>query len=592
MNHEKNLNIFVPEFEGRQPEIYRPLGVDIFFGDYKGAEERRFLVKEIETIFKKIEDPEMEIEEARKQGLVTTSEIVDLYNNFSGFIGESLPNSRLILYLPFQLIPDLNGTGSKPDNLMAAEKKFAEVYRESWIRLLFVNDVRADFYNGDILEPGLGNPEKVRKAAHLASEILKKGIMSREDVDLIMGINSTDILLCKNLTEGLSTTEELVKNTEGFNLEEFKNELKVVDEKYGFGLRRIDFVSLEEKYKTTNPDTEISKQRAAWLRKAERRDIFEKYAVQIIDFSLIENLINTGNEDNILLALKALFNQSEVDPRSKLIIESMWQKGFGQFDETIITGINCWYRKKIISSEYAQQLGIKLPDLSQIFPVDLEKSKNPEFKMFLNMVEEIKKDPVLMKNIFPTVLVFGSIAKGYSGMGSDVDMGIFFRPEVNFEDREKIISRLRTIRGLDNIGRICEIWTKKNENKLKVKSIPGNLWGILGPKKIQFVFNGIWFGQSEETEKLRQDLMESYFHLSSLGDKKESARYILLNELESDLLQYRLMHKGYRKFYPDRVKSEIKRNKLIDGNSTFWDPEFRRVATKLFLARVFLPDLS
>ena len=596
MTPENKLNSFASEFEGRQPEIYRPLSVDVFFGDYKGAEERRSLVKKFETIFKKIEDPEMEIEEARNRDLVATNEVIDLYNNFSDFIGESLPNSRLILYFPFQLIPNLNETGNKPDDLIEAEKRFAEVYKESWIRLLFVSDVRADFCDGDILEPGLGNPEKVRKAAHLASEILRRGIILKEDIDMIIELNSTDELLCRNLNEGLVTTEGLIKNDreniKSFNLEEFRNELKAVDEKYGFGLKRINFVSLEEKYKSISPDTEISKQRAVWLRKVERKEVFEKYAAEITDFDLIDSLIKTGEVDNILLALKAMFNRNEVDIRSESLIESIWQKRFEEFDETIITGVNCWYRKKIISAEYSQKLGIKLPDLSQIFPLDLEKSKNPEFKMFLDIVEEIKKDPILVKNIFPTVLLFGSMPKGYASIGSDIDIAVFFRPGIEFEDRDKIMSRLRTIRGLNNIGRICEIWTKEDEGKIKIKSIPGNLWGILGLEKIQFVFNGIWFGGSEETEKLRQDLMERYFNLSGLGDKKDSARYILLNELESDILQYRLMHKGYRKFYPDGVKPEIKKNRLINGNSTFWDPDFRRIATKLFLGRVFLPDLS
>ena len=39
-------------------------------------------------------------------------------------------------------------------------------------------------------------------------------------------------------------------------------------------------------------------------------------------------------------------------------------------------------------------------------------------------------------------------------------------------------------------------------------------------------------------------------------------------------------------------KQGTKNSDLIDWKSDYWDPGYRRIATKLFLSRVFLPDLS
>jgi hypothetical protein len=50
------------------------------------------------------------------------------------------------------------------------------------------------------------------------------------------------------------------------------------------------------------------------------------------------------------------------------------------------------------------------------------------------------------------------------------------------------------------------------------------------------------------------------------------------------------MHKGFRRSYP---QTNDKRKMVeIDFASDFFEPEYRQIATLLYVSRVFLPDLN
>jgi hypothetical protein len=71
-----------------------------------------------------------------------------------------------------------------------------------------------------------------------------------------------------------------------------------------------------------------------------------------------------------------------------------------------------------------------------------------------------------------------------------------------------------------------------------------------------------------------------------------SARSAYLEEIERDMLQYRLMHKGYERHYPPYGGINTPHADLIDGKSTFWDSGYRQTAIRLFASQVFLPKIS
>ena len=81
-------------------------------------------------------------------------------------------------------------------------------------------------------------------------------------------------------------------------------------------------------------------------------------------------------------------------------------------------------------------------------------------------------------------------------------------------------------------------------------------------------------------------------YLSTVDKNK---RINWLRQLELEALQYRLMHKGYSRFYPLNAMAETTKTQnsfLIDSESAFWDSGYRRLATKLFISRVFLPAIE
>ncbi len=52
------------------------------------------------------------------------------------------------------------------------------------------------------------------------------------------------------------------------------------------------------------------------------------------------------------------------------------------------------------------------------------------------------------------------------------------------------------------------------------------------------------------------------------------------------------MHKGYRHFFPKKGNLETEHSDNVDSDSAFYDSGYRRLATQLFINRVFLPQLS
>ncbi len=139
------------------------------------------------------------------------------------------------------------------------------------------------------------------------------------------------------------------------------------------------------------------------------------------------------------------------------------------------------------------------------------------------------------------VLVTGSRLKGYGTQNSDWDI---FRLE-NLENAE-------TMR-------------------------PGS------PRAAALYFNAIWLGGDnvQNLDEIAVSKVSEYFGRS---DRKMS-----IERLEQDLLQYRLLHKGYKLFHPE-YRSVAEFYPEIDGNCPFYNDEYRRIATELYAKYVFIPQ--
>lgn len=137
-------------------------------------------------------------------------------------------------------------------------------------------------------------------------------------------------------------------------------------------------------------------------------------------------------------------------------------------------------------------------------------------------------------------LIGGSRAKGYSSGNSDFDIWYF------------------DIRDLERID----------------------------PNLAHFVFDTFWVSFDPEIEQKRAKVVAKYLRLPA----NSNIRRDCLIRLESDLLQFRLMHKGFPYAYGADLSKAMQKFKDIDGSSAFYDIRYRRTASILYAKYVFLPQ--
>ena len=127
-----------------------------------------------------------------------TTEILDLEfcKLLANFLEEDPHHRRLILYLPFELIP--------PRTLQT--EHFFTSYMRCWRELLQESDVRANFVDGNILEPELApyGQKMVKKAAHLIPQLIRKGFISEAEIVALTN-NTLDTTLKESIADALST---------------------------------------------------------------------------------------------------------------------------------------------------------------------------------------------------------------------------------------------------------------------------------------------------------------------------------------------------------------------------------------------------
>ena len=93
-----------------------------------------------------------------------------------------------------------------------------------------------------------------------------------------------------------------------------------------------------------------------------------------------------------------------------------------------------------------------------------------------------------------------------------------------------------------------------------------------------------WMGQNEdEVTRAQHDAAINYISLDR--ETKEHC----LSRMEMDLLQFRLMHKGFPAAHRYDCALETKQYESIDGASAFYDDRYRKLATKIFVKYLWLP---
>jgi len=242
-----------------------------------------------------------------------------------------------------------------------------------------------------------------------------------------------------------------------------------------------------------------------------------------------------------------------------------------------------WKKQKAVQPHQLSIIGDR--HLAGPFSKNLELME--EMRDIEKMVASVESNPELSKFIYPVAAIFGSRFNGYGEKNADIDIAIFVRPGTSFSNRARLQKLLKETFAHEKIknDEIIEFWLIKKGDRLQVCDFAE--WDVsLGERYwTHILFGGAWVGSDDAMRGLREKLLIPYMY-----DDGE-ARRLYLEDLEQSTLQYRLMHKGYERFFPPYGGIHTKHSDEIDGKSIFWDSGFRQLATRLFISRVFLPKI-
>ncbi|MEK7585608.1 MAG: hypothetical protein AAB455_03810, partial [Patescibacteria group bacterium] len=189
---------------------------------------RTSLAQALADVFDQLAPKNLDIKEAVGSGQLESRKVIRAYHELAALLESDSESRRLILYLPFEFLPQGSWfLGS--DSLAQAATRLNRVYLKRWYELLWFSDVRENFVEGDVLEPGLRSVplRRVVKAAHLVPKLVERGLLSVAEVKKLIEANRGNIL-------GDSLTEAaLVLNDLGLmpahDLEGIKTKAAIID---------------------------------------------------------------------------------------------------------------------------------------------------------------------------------------------------------------------------------------------------------------------------------------------------------------------------------------------------------------------------
>jgi len=543
-------------------------------------------------------------------GTISNEEAADLYESLADFL-EDTANDRLILYLPFELLPD-HTWNPRCTALSRALKRFVHAYTEGWTRLLSVSDVRANFTDGDVLEEemrGTSPLKRVVKAAHLIPKLIEKGLISLPYIERLIEDNRGNILEA-SIADTLPVLADLGFIEKSTAQNQYENANVSLQFTTAWSIDQLSQLSTMLRSNIERANTtlaqEITPARAHWLMKENERKVTEAYALSMAQMihtgslafcELKEFLFSQKNIRATITAIIAARKAVEQNARAHRkkanairdacadFFKNAWDDNNPDICDAITVTLSRWHTLGIIDRSLLDMYHIPPVRFDAPFSMIRTQIKS-EIEEALTAVEIIHKDPALSSFLYPALILFGSRIKGYGAASADLDLAVFVKPDIPIEKRVEVQQLLKRIRGGKyREGKALEFWLEQRNNAtLSVRDFP-NPDTMLGDSTLAHVLlQGVWCGNNSSVKKLYEKLLIPYL-------RKQSTRCIWLEEMERDTLQYRLMHRGYARFFPEVGGIHTIHSGSIDSKSMFWDSGYRRLATKLFVEKVFLPQL-
>lgn len=569
-----------------------------FFGDPTVQEVcklRKNLILHLDQIYSSIEDPQLDIAEALELQLIEENGMASFYDSVSSLLELDTHSERLILYFPFELLPLQLSIYSQ--KLTRSIERFRSVYTAKWRLLLSREDFRANFVDGDISEEGLetGDVPMVVKAMHLIPSLIHKKIISYQDVLELLRNNPGTVQeesiedILPFLTSRIIRTETSTNlNSTNFKIiiQSFSNELSILETR-----------------KTTTPT-----KREAWKFKRDSAKLFDTYSDELA-------LVLIGRSDLIPLMF-SFVDVEQTDDIEQLVLLSLSKaiEKLAKAERTkakeIYDAARNRYKKilpnlspklsELLESRLSRLSVLKIADQLDLGLVGIEYpnvEKDPQensttVEIYTKIAAAFMSSVELSEFVFPVIIACGSRVKGYSTNDADTDFVVFVRPSTGWHEREKVQHLINEV--LASIGvseKPVEFWLKENGADLRIIDNPtgDRLMGSSVFTHLLFVCP--WIGDEVMVRMLYEKLLAPYLHYEGEEFYGQPIRELWLEEIERASLQYRLMHKGYHYLYPE-LRSNNVPDEMIDSQGAFWDPGYRRIATKIFLRDVFLPHIQ
>ena len=590
---------------------------------------RRNLSLKLDELFSRLPRPTVDVTRAVDSMKISGNALTVLYESLTEFFENDKRNARLILYLPFELLPARTWKPQSPD-LVASIERFISAYMRCWKELLEETDVKANFADGNILEPELSpNGQKmVRKAAHLIPILLKKGYILMADITSLVK-NCSDEILKNSIADtlpylaklGLVTDEEQkqfpdwalsIKNTNPKNIFAYSEEK---DREWFFKLQEEAKFELKKMDMRLARDLErgYPKARALWERIDKEEKLISEYANQIARMLAINTLTPEDAMQYLSPAKEKISRLAAIRGIGKaieLIAENDFEKASRSISayentvrnlclpnsledkEEITSMLSRLFQLGLIDEAYINSFGLVLPKLNASFSDDRERIKT-EILEFAPAVRLLTTDPVAREFLHPFAIFYGSFLKGYARSNADLDVAVFVKSGITVTKREKIQDCLRKIFSHERIkGRVVEYWLEKKNEMLGVRDFTNPDVYLADRTWIHLLFASIWMGEENAIKNVYEKLLPGFLYSGGKVLEGRDARTLWLGEMEREVLQYRLMHKGYFRLNPRQGGIDSDGARGLDPQSAFWDSGYRRLAAMLFIKRVFLPQLE
>lgn len=571
----------------------------------KQLRTRKTLNDQLNDILNSLPQSGISLESAINQGYFSEKQVEEIYTSLSDLLEFDQDYERILLYLPFEFLPRQNWFPVN-EKLQRAVERFKRVYMKIWKSLLSVYDVRANFVDGDVMEDQhrVGDFPRVVKAAHLIPKLVEKGLMRIEDI--IALIKESDDQILKS---SIADTFPTLNYTRALTAKGSKVELRP---------RAITFSSIQDELREkfsrikATDHGEITERRRLWLkRKAEREvvrylgnDVSDAITRDVFSDNLLTNFlaagVNIASQQVLVEGIrKAIESTALIDLskarilyeryREKLLI--LWEKDVPEIRETLLKTFRRLHRLDLVDEKQLTELNIAMPKLFGALSENL-KLLGKELRDLRNMITSLESNPELSQLIYPVVLVYGSCLKGYGAQSADLDLGVFVRPDVSIKHREQVRNLIEKTFLHEKIrDGVLEFWLEEKGGTLTIRDfLEPDL--LLGRSHWTYtLFGAAWLGDQNLIRELYEKLLVSYIYDADKVIYGHNARSLYLEGMERDALQYRLMHEGYERFFPSHGGLQTPHADRIDGQSMFWDSGYRRLATRIFVSRVFLPKI-